>query len=152
MDDGSNRINMINKKVAIFGVFDGIHDGHLSFISEARKEGNHLVAIVARDNVVKELKGKLPQNNEVERVKQLLKVTDIDLVLLGDPKTGTYNILKEVKPDVVFLGYDQEALYKNLHQAIKNVNFPQMELVRGNAYKPEDLHSSILNNKKNHGE
>ncbi|HLP86740.1 MAG TPA: adenylyltransferase/cytidyltransferase family protein [Candidatus Paceibacterota bacterium] len=136
---------MINKKVVIFGVFDGVHEGHLSFINDARKEGNHLVAIVARDSVVEELKGKLPLNTEVERVNALLKVKDIDLVLLGDPKIGTYNILKEIKPDIVFLGYDQEALYKNLHQATKNPNFPQMEIIRGVAYKPEIFHSSILN-------
>ena len=43
---------MINKTIAIFGVFDGIHDGHLFFIREAKKQGNRLVAIVARDEVV----------------------------------------------------------------------------------------------------
>ena len=138
---------MINKKVAIFGVFDGVHDGHLSFIAYAKKEGNHLVAIVARDNVVRELKGKEPRYSEEDRVNKLLKINDIDIVLLGDPKIGTYNILKEVKPDVVFLGYDQEALYKNLREAIRTSNFPQVELIRGVAHKPEIFHSSILNNK-----
>ncbi len=136
---------MINKTVVIFGVFDGIHEGHLAFIDEAKKEGNHLVAIVARDEIVKELKGKLPQHNEVERIKTLLEVEGIDLVLLGDPKIGTYNILKEVKPDVVFLGYDQKPLYENLTQTIKNGNFPDMEVIFGNPYKPEIFHSSILN-------
>lgn len=138
---------MINKKVAIFGVFDGVHDGHLSFISDAKKEGNHLVAIVARDNVVLELKGKLPKNNEVERVNELLKNTDIDLVLLGDPKIGTYNILKEVKPNIVFLGYDQQALHKDISQAIKGGNLPELEIIKGNPHKPEIFHSSILNKK-----
>jgi FAD synthetase len=136
---------MINKKVAIFGVFDGIHEGHLYFINEAKKEGNHLVAIVARDKVVEGLKGKFPKYSEVDRVNALLKIADIDLVLLGDPKIGMYNVLKEVKPDIVFLGYDQEALYKNLNQAIKNGNFPEVEIVRGNAYKEEFFHSSVLN-------
>lgn len=138
---------MINKTVVIFGVFDDVHDGHLSFIREAKKEGNHLVAIVARDDVVEELKGKLPSNNELERINALLKINDIDIVLLGDPKIGTYNILKEVKPNVVFLGYDQQALYKNLNNAIKDGNFPSLEIVRGKPYKPEIFHSSILNNK-----
>lgn len=138
---------MINKKVAIFGVFDGIHNGHKAFIEDAKKAGNHLVAIVARDNVVEGLKGKPPRYTEMERVNDLLKIHDIDLVLLGDPKIGTYNVLKEVKPDVVFLGYDQDALFTNLSEAVKTGNFPNIELIRGTAHKPEIFHSSILNNK-----
>ena len=139
---------MINKTVVIFGVFDGLHEGHLSFISSAKKIGNHLVAIVARDEVVKELKGELPKYNEVERIKTLLENEDIDLILLGDPKMGTYNILKEVKPDVIFLGYDQKSLYENLNKTIKNGNLPEMEIVFGESYKPEIFHSSILNTRE----
>ncbi len=140
---------MINKTVAIFGVFDGIHEGHLSFIREAKKAGNHLVAIVARDNVVKELKNKVPKENEVERINNLLKVSDIDLVLLGDPELETYNTLKEVKPDVVYIGYDQIALYESLSKSIKNGNIPKMEIIKGEPYKPELFHSSILNKNGN---
>jgi len=136
---------MTNKTVAIFGVFDGVHEGHLHFISEAKKHGNHLVAIVSRDEVAKELKGKLPQKNEADRVNDLLKIDDVDMVVLGDPKIGTYNILKEVKPEVVFLGYDQNELLNNLNKVIRNGNLPKMEVVSGKPYKPEILHSSILN-------
>ena len=71
MDDGSYRIIMPNKKVVIFGVFDGIHEGHLAFIKEAKKQGNNLVAIVARDEMVQKLKGKIPKYNEVERINSL---------------------------------------------------------------------------------
>ena len=141
---------MINKKVIIFGVFDGIHEGHKFFINDARKHGNHLVAIVARDNVAKELKGKFPHYNEEERIKELLKIEEIDLVLLGDPKIGTYNILKEVKPDVVFLGYDQHSLFKDLTESIESGKILPIEIIYGEPYKPEIFHSSILNtNEKN---
>ena len=138
---------MINKTVVIFGVFDGIHDGHSSFIKDAKKQGNHLVAIVARDSMVLELKGKSPKYNEVDRINNLLESQDVDLVLLGDPTIGVYNILKEVKPDVVFLGYDQQALYDNLSETIKNGKLPEMEIIRGKPYNGDVLHSSILNNK-----
>lgn len=139
---------MTNKTVVIFGVFDGVHDGHLSFIKDAKKQGNHLVAIVARDDVVKELKGKLPRFNEVERINALLKIKDVDIVLLGDLKIGTYNILREVKPDVIFVGYDQQALYENLNTAIKTGKLPEMKIVCGKPHKPEIFHSSILNKVK----
>jgi FAD synthetase len=138
---------MINKTIVIFGVFDGIHEGHLSFIKDARKLGNHLIAIVARDEVAKELKGKFPLINEVNRINALLKIEEIDLVLLGDLKMGTYNILKEVKPDIVFLGYDQKSLFENLNQTIRNGNLPEMEIICGESYKPDIFHSSILNKK-----
>jgi cytidyltransferase-like protein len=138
---------MNSKKILIFGVFDGIHEGHLSFISDAKKEGDHLVAVVARDSIVENLKGKLPKYNEVERINELLKIPEVDLVLLGDRELSTYNVLKEVKPDVVFLGYDQIALHKDLNKAIKSGKLPEMEIISGIPYNPEVFHSSILNKK-----
>ena len=136
-------------KILIFGVFDGIHEGHLSFIKEAKAQGDQLVVVVARDNVVEELKGRLPKYNEVERVKMLLEVHDIDLVFLGDPKIETYNILKEVKPNIIYLGYDQHALFDNLTQAIKNGNLPEMKVIQGKPFNPEVFHSSIINKNNN---
>lgn len=136
---------MQNKTVAIFGVFDGIHGGHLSFINEAKKQGNHLVAIVARDKVVEELKGKLPKYNEVDRINSVLKIPEVDLVLLGDGEIGTYKVLKEVKPDVVFLGYDQQSLESNIKKMIKDKNLSGIKIVKGTPYKPEIFHSSIMN-------
>ena len=54
---------MTNKKVVIFGVFDIVHDGHLAFIREAKSHGDILIAIVARDNIVFNIKNKLPKLN-----------------------------------------------------------------------------------------
>ena len=139
---------MNSKKILIFGVFDGIHEGHLSFIKDAKKQGDHLVAIVARDSVVQDLKGELPKSNEIERINALLKVPEIDLVLLGDPQIGTYNILKEVKPDVVFLGYDQNALQEDLNKVIKNGKLVDIKILQGKPHSPEIFHSSILNKDK----
>ncbi|MFA6251472.1 MAG: adenylyltransferase/cytidyltransferase family protein [Candidatus Paceibacterota bacterium] len=139
---------MSNKTVAIFGVFDGVHEGHLFFIKEAKKQGNHLVAIVARDNIVKELKGKSPRYTEAQRVNELLKIEDIDLVLLGDPKLETYHVLKEVNPNIIYLGYDQEDLLENLNKVVKNGDLSEVEIVCGESYNPEIFHSSILNKNK----
>lgn len=138
---------MTNKTVTIFGVFDGIHDGHKYFIREAKKLGSQLVVIVARDDVVTGMKGKSPVNNEVERINSLLTLDDIDLVLLGDAENGTYKILKEVNPDIICLGYDQKKLHENIETCIKKGNLPEIELVCINSHKPETLHSSLLNKK-----
>lgn len=136
---------MPTKTVTIFGVFDGIHEGHKAFIHEAHKHGDRLVAIVARDSVVSKLKNKTPINNEVERINSLLKIEDIDIVLLGDPKQGLYNVLKEVNPDIIYLGYDQQSLLNDIKKSIKKGLLPEIKLIQGEAYKPEIFHSSILN-------
>lgn len=133
------------KKILIFGVFDGIHEGHLSFISEARKQGDQLVAVVARDSMVEKMKGKAPRYCEVDRIKSLLEIPEIDLVLLGDIDNGNYNVLKEVKPDIVFLGYDQKDLMDDLNKKIKSGFLNDIKILAGNSHKPDTHHSSILN-------
>jgi FAD synthetase len=139
---------MTFKTVVIFGTFDGIHEGHREFIRQARKQGEKLVAIIARDEAVKKLKRKTPINDELERLNAVLNMEDIDLVFLGDPEQGTYNILREVNPDIIFLGYDQQDLHNDIVEKIKNVALPKIELIFGKPYQPELFHSSILNNKK----
>ena len=47
--------NPEGKKVMVFGVFDRLHPGHLSFLEQASKHGN-VVAVITRDDVVKALK------------------------------------------------------------------------------------------------
>jgi FAD synthetase len=133
------------KKILIFGVFDVIHDGHLSFIKEAKKQGDQLVVVVARDSMVQRIKNKTPQLNEVERIHNLLDIPEVDLVLLGDPQIGTYNVLKEVNPDIIFLGYDQKDLMIDIKKKIKNKELKEMEILQGSPYKGEEFHSSILN-------
>ncbi|HAE36735.1 MAG: FAD synthase [Candidatus Nomurabacteria bacterium GW2011_GWF2_35_66] len=135
------------KKILIFGVFDGVHEGHLSFINEAREQGSQLVAIVTRDSMVEKMKGKLPKYNEVERIKNLLEIPEVDRVLLGDLDMGTYNILKEVAPDIVFLGYDQNELFDDLNLKIKEGYLNNIEILQGSPHKADTHHSSILNKK-----
>jgi len=128
---------MNSKKILIFGVFDGIHEGHLSFICEAKKHGNQLIAIVARDSIVETIKGKLPINNEVDRINALLEIPEIDRVLLGDLHKGTYHVLKEVDPDIVFLGYDQSKLKNDLNKKIKEGYLSDIEILQGSPFKPD---------------
>lgn len=140
--------NSINqKKILIFGVFDGVHEGHLSFICEAKSQGDQLVVVVARDSIVEKIKGKIPKYNEVERIKNLLEIPEVDLVLLGDVETGTYNVLKEVSPDIIFMGYDQDKLFDDLNTKIKKGYLNNIRILQGSPHKPEICHSSILNKK-----
>lgn len=44
------------KKVMTFGTFDVFHPGHLYYLREAKKLGNYLVTVVARDETVLNIK------------------------------------------------------------------------------------------------
>ena len=136
---------MNTKTIVIFGVFDGIHDGHREFIKQARAHGDRLVAIVARDVTVEKLKNKTPLHSETDRIKALLEIPEIDIVLLGDSEEGAYKALKEANPQVVFLGYDQQALFDSINVSIEKGVLPDIELAMGEPYQPEIYHSSILN-------
>ena len=48
-------------KVMVFGTFDGLHPGHLSYFKQARKYGDYLIAIVALDENVLQFKGHRPK-------------------------------------------------------------------------------------------
>lgn len=136
---------MKNKTVTIFGVFDGLHDGHLEFIHQATERGEKLVVIIACDEAVKHLKGKIPINNELDRIKALLELEEVDIVLLGDREQDTYNILKGIKPDIVYLGYDQKDLHNSIKRKIKDRTLPKIKFIFGEPHKPKKFHSSILN-------
>jgi len=93
-------------RVMATGVFDILHPGHLHFLREAKKMGDELVVVVARDSVAEKMKRKpfIPENIRLAMVSSLKPV---DLAILG-VEGNIYDILNLVRPDVLALGYDQE--------------------------------------------
>lgn len=96
------------KKVVVFGVFDLLHPGHLYFLRQARKHGDHLTVVVTRDARVVHEKKRKPVFNERERLKMIRALCMVNHAVLGD-KVGEWKILKKLKPDVICVGYDQNA-------------------------------------------
>ncbi|MCL5874675.1 MAG: FAD synthase [Candidatus Thermoplasmatota archaeon] len=93
-------------RVLATGVFDILHPGHVHFLTEARKLGDELVVVVARDSVAQKMK-RLPFIPENIRVAMVGSLKPVDRAILG-VEGNIYDILTEVKPDIVVLGYDQE--------------------------------------------
>ncbi len=87
------------------GVFDLLHPGHLYFLREARKLGDELWVVVARDSTARKFKHEpiMPERSRLEMVEALKPV---DRALLGH-EGNIYEILGEIRPDVVALGFDQ---------------------------------------------
>lgn len=132
------------KKVLVFGTFDGIHKGHLNFLKQAKKCGDCLIVVVARNATIKKLKGKFPLKNEAERIKELEKCKIVNEVMLGN-KSNPYKELKKVKPEVICLGYDQKFFVKSLPSKIKKLKL-KTKIFRMKPYRPNKFHSSIINN------
>lgn len=106
----------MNKRVLIFGTFDGFHAGHQFVVEEAAKKGSELVAAVARDAHVRILKNKEPRNNEQTRLARVLEHPNIFRAILSDAELGSYHILDEVQPDLIALGYDQTVLRDDIER------------------------------------
>ncbi len=94
------------KVVFIGGTFEVIHAGHLYTIQEAKKLGDLLVVVVARDSTVLKRKKREPIAPEDERVRVAGAIRQVDAAILGS-ETNIYDTLERVRPDIVALGYDQ---------------------------------------------
>lgn len=130
------------KKVITFGTFDIFHEGHKNYLKQAKELGDFLVAVIARDENVSKIKGKTPKNDEQKR-KQILKDSKIaNEVVLGDLE-DKYKIIKEKKPDIIALGYDQQVNLEELEANLKKYGL-NAKIIRLEAYKPEIYKSSLM--------
>ena len=132
-------------KVSVFGVFDKLHPGHAHFLDAARALGDELVVIVARDATVEQLKKKIPNDSERDRIAALERVKAVSRARLGDEMLGTYAVLKEENPDVIALGYDQIGLRDDLEKRIASGFLPEIPIVLLNAHRPEIYKTSFMN-------
>ncbi len=92
-------------RVMATGVFDLLHPGHLKFLSQAKALGTELVVVVARDSTAKRFKH-TPITSESSRVEMVGGLKPVDKAILGN-EGDIYEILEEIKPDVIALGFDQ---------------------------------------------
>jgi FAD synthetase len=131
-------------KIMVFGTFDILHKGHLNFFKQARKfsQNPYLIVSVGRDANVKKIKGKLPQNSEKSRAKQVKKSKLAEKVILGSKSNYLFNILKE-KPEIIVLGYDQTTYTKNLKSLLAKKGLG-VKIKRLKAYKPNIYKTSLM--------
>jgi len=92
-------------KVMASGTFDLLHMGHIYFLKEAKKLGDKLVVVVATDSTVRSLKHE-PVTPEEMRLDIISELKIVDKAVLGH-ETDMYEIVEEIKPDIIALGFDQ---------------------------------------------
>ncbi|OGZ29296.1 MAG: hypothetical protein A2931_02555 [Candidatus Niyogibacteria bacterium RIFCSPLOWO2_01_FULL_45_48] len=135
----------INKKrVMVFGTFDRLHHGHLSFLKQAKRHGDELIVAVANDRIVQMLKNKKPLHDSEKRRGDVAQISGVTNAVIGDDTLGTYSIVKKHKPDVICLGYDQNELKNDLKNNIKNGNVPEVRLITLKPHFPQKFKTSIL--------
>jgi len=134
---------MKNKTVLAFGTFDLLHKGHEFYLREAKKFAEKLVVVVARDTSVEKVKGRKPLHNEQQRLKAVRALDFVDEARLGNApeKAEKFEIVKQLEPDVIALGFDQEASEELLKKFFKGT------IVRIPSFQREKFSSSQLRKK-----
>ncbi len=120
-------------RVLATGVFDIIHLGHLHYLEESKKLGDELVVIVATDNTVRKRKHE-PITPEAMRLELVQSLKPVDRAVLGKDDADIYEIVTDIEPDIITIGFDQtfepekmEADLKSRGIEVKVVRMPHLD-------------------------
>jgi len=107
-------------RVLATGTFDLLHPGHILYLSEARKMGDELYVIVARECMIRhKQKPIIPDEQRLEMVSSL-KI--VDKAFLGSD-CDIFDPINEIRPDIIALGYDQCFDIEQLEQELREKGF-----------------------------
>ena len=129
------------KRVLVFGTFDIFHPGHEYFLKQAKKLGDELVVVVARDKTVEQVKGKAPVNDEQTRLSVIQKLDYVKKAVLGYETADKYKIIEDIKPDIICLGYDQMTFTDDLEAKRREIGL-STDIIQISSYKPHKYKSS----------
>ena len=132
------------KTVLVFGTFDALHPGHEYFLEQSAEQGDRLVVAVARDSFVKSFKNKNPLHNELSRLHFIQSHPLVSEACLADEVTGSFSILNKVRPYVICLGHDQNALGESLKNWMKESGH-HYKIKVFKPYRRDKYSSTILN-------
>jgi len=132
------------KTVMCFGTFDVLHLGHLDYFTQAKRYGDYLIVVIARDKTKDDQKKKTIFN-EQERLELVRQLTIVDEAVLGYPDDHL-RIILEKKPNVLCLGYDQQVVEKNLKEKLQAGGL-KVAIHRMKPYKQKENKSSLIKTK-----
>jgi cytidyltransferase-like protein len=127
------------KKVMVFGTFDLIHPGHVHFLEQAKKLGDTLTVVIARDETVLKVKGHLPIHSAQERQSLVEKLGIASKVLIGG-SGDKFQVVRDESPQIIALGYDQQSIVEDLEKKVGE----RVQIVRLVGLKPDQYKSSKL--------
>ena len=117
------------KKIVLAGgVFDIIHPGHIHTLNAAKALGDVLIVAIATDKTAKKMKKRLPLHNQELRRELVSCLSMVDNAIVGH-EDDIFQTVKEVKPNIIVLGYDQIHQEKFISDGCKRINL-NIEIVR----------------------
>lgn len=107
MKEAVERVKGAGKKVVFTnGCFDILHQGHVRYLSEAKKCGDYLIVGLNSDRSVRNIKGKnRPLMSEGARAELLAALCFVDGVVIFDDE-DPLAIIKYLQPQVLVKGAD----------------------------------------------
>ena len=94
------------KMVFTNGCFDILHEGHVTYLEAARKEGDYLVVGLNSDASIRAIKGPdRPVNSETSRARLLAALGCVDHVVIFSEETP-HRLITTLMPDVLVRGAD----------------------------------------------
>jgi len=117
------------KKIVLAGgVFDIIHPGHIHTLNAAKALGGVLVVAIATDKTAEKMKKRSPLHNQELRRELVSYLSMVDKAIVGH-EDDIFQTVKEVKPNIIVLGYDQVHQEKFISDGCKRINL-NVEIVR----------------------
>ena len=126
------------------GNFDLLHLGHVRYLEEAKRAGGEnaeLIVIVARDSTVEKMKGKKPVMSEDQRRSLVEALKEVDEAILGYEELDISKVLEKIRPDIVAVGHDQDAMEKAVRKAVAEKGL-KIQIVKIGKFGKEELNSS----------
>ena len=136
------------KKIILAGgVFDIIHPGHIHTLNAAKALGSTLVVAIATDKTAQKMKKRPPLHNQELRRELVSYLSMVDKAIIGH-EDDIFETVKEIKPDIIVLGYDQIHQEKFIDDGCKRINL-DVEIIRLQSPVP---HLSSSDIEKKYGE
>ena len=130
------------KKIVLAGgVFDIIHPGHIHTLNAAKALGDVLVVAIATDKTAEKMKKRPPLHDQELRRELVSCLTMVDSAIVGH-ENDIFETVKEIKPDIIVLGYDQVHQEKFIDDGCERINL-DVKIVRLESPAPELSSSEI---------
>ena len=135
------KLSASKKIVLAGGVFDIIHPGHIHTLNAAKALGDVLVVAIATDKTAQKMKKRSPLHSQELRHELVSSLSMVDVAVIGH-EDDIFETVKDVKPDVIVLGYDQVHQEKFISDGCKRINL-DVKIVRLETPIPELSSSDI---------
>jgi|SRR6185369_13590384 len=123
------------------GAMDLLHAGHVLMLKECREQCDFLIVGLQTDPSIDRPEKNEPVETLKERMIRLEGCRYVDKIITYDTEEDLYNILKELNPDVRFMGAD----WKDRPNYSRD-RLPNMKVVynsRDHSYSSSDLRKRI---------